>query len=277
MKTDIKYVRIFSVLICFCGASLSMLRISSLTLVKRRILISSIFIDLSWADLIGNNQNYTLMIRNNSQNAFLLLLLMIGCISLQAQVNFGLKGGANYVNNVIVTDLFDNGSDYRLSYHTGVFAKIPVNRKLSFTPELLFSDKGFRILEDVASPSSEYSKLKLSYLNVPVLLGYKVFDKLSLKLGPEFGYLLSAISRFDGESTNVEQIWDNEFDVGLALGISYSITDKIGLEIRYTHGLSSVATDVQFTDILGNPIEGEDVKLQNRTFQVSVAYSLFSL
>ncbi|MEL6191893.1 MAG: hypothetical protein AAFR66_07575 [Bacteroidota bacterium] len=46
---------------------------------------------------------------------------------------------------------------------------------------------------------------------------------------------------------------------------------------RYTHGLSSVATDIEFTNTLGAPIEGEDFEFQNRTFQLSIAYSLFSL
>ncbi len=217
------------------------------------------------------------MNRMNVKHACFVLLLTLGWVSLQAQVELGLKGGANYVNNVVVTDLFDNGSDYRLGYHAGVFARISLSEKFSLSPELLFSDKGFKILEDVTDPDSDYSNLKLSYLNVPVLLGYNVFDKLTLQAGPEFGYLLSASTKFDGESIDVGNIWNNEFDFGLAVGLTYAITEKISLGGRYTHGFSSVAGGIQFTNTLGVPIEGEDFEFQNRTFQLSIAYSLASL
>ena len=217
------------------------------------------------------------MNRTNVSQSLLVLLLTLGCIRLQAQVEVGLKGGANYVNNVVVTDLFDNGSDYRVGYHAGVFASIPLSERFSLSPELLFSDKGFKILEDVTDPNSDYSNLKLSYLNVPVLLGYNVFDKLTIQAGPELGDLLSASTKFDGESIDVGNIWNNEFDFGLAFGLTYAITEKVSVGGRYTHGFSSVAGDIQFTNTLGVTIEGEDFEFQNRTFQLSIAYSLFSI
>ena len=205
------------------------------------------------------------------------IILLVSLFSLagsvHAQTQFGLRGGLNYTTVEPVGDPVGSlyNAKYKPTFHIGVFGKIGLSDKLSLNPDLLYTDKGFwsEGMEN-ATPAGD-ATLHLRYINLPVLLGYKVGDKLTFKLGPELGYLLSARSTFDSETINVEYLWENKLDFGLAAGIDYALSDKVSLELRYTRGFSSVIGD--FIDI-GRP-EPSGTSFQNRSLQLSLAYRLY--
>ncbi len=210
--------------------------------------------------------------------ATILLLILVSSFEYtQAQTQFGIKAGVNYVNNVVDNTPDGSNSDnkYRLGYHAGLFGQIKLSDNFAIRPELLFSNKGYSS-EGIqgAQPSGDGS-IHLNYINFPVLVSYKVIDKLSFLAGPEFGYLLSAKSKFDSETIDVKENFDNNFDFGLSAGLSYSLSDNLMLEMRYTHGFTSVISAPQLTDEFGNPISSDNnPKFQNRTFQFSASYRL---
>lgn len=203
----------------------------------------------------------------------LIFLTTLECV--KAQTQLGIKAGVNYVNNVIVNSPDDSNQDnqYRLGYHAGVFGRIMLTNKLFLRPELLFSNKGYKSDgQPDAQPSGE-ARLHLNYINLPLLVGYEIVDNLTFSLGPELGYLVSAKSKFATETIDVKNAWDNDFDFGLSTGVNYSISEKLAIEIRYTHGLSSVIDNVMITDENGEPTD-HNMKFQNRAFQLSVSYRL---
>ena len=191
-------------------------------------------------------------------------------ISLQAysQFNVGVKAGVNYVNVAVPDGFSDN--EYRLGYHFGGYVRFSFNEKISLTGELLFSNKGYKFDENIAGQSGS---LHLNYLNLPILFGFKPVNKLTILAGTEFGYRLSAKSKFDSQTVDVSNIWDNKFDFGIAGGINYAITDKIGIDIRYIHGLTSVMKDAILRDDMNQPLGG-NLDLLNRAFQISVLYAI---
>lgn len=199
----------------------------------------------------------------------ILLFTFINVFS-YAQVKFGAKAGLNYVNN-IQTKGEDGNNSYKISYHFGGYSIIELNDKINLIPELLYSNKGYKF---DATDLSGGGNLNLVYINLPVLVAYQVSDKLGVNLGPEFGYLLSAKSKFDSRTVDVGDFWENKIDFGIALGISLSLAEKVSTELRYTHGLSSVIEPVEFRDALGNVTEGPSTKYLNRTFQLSFGYKL---
>ncbi|WP_109852515.1 porin family protein [Aquimarina sp. AU58] len=212
--------------------------------------------------------------------ALLLFIIISGTfIRTQAQTEVGLKAGVNYVNNVLVNDKIGiNGSDneYRFGYHAGIFVRIKFTDKFLLNTELLFSNKGYKFegLRNANAQPSGSGNLHLNYLNLPILFGYNIFDKLIFELGPELGYLLSAKSKFGTETIDVKNIWDNDLDFGLSAGLAYSVMENWMIGIRYTHGISSVLKDVVLrNDENGTPRDG-NLKFQNRTFQLSLFYKL---
>lgn len=193
----------------------------------------------------------------------------------KAQMHLGFKGGVNYVNNVIVNSPNGNNGDnqYRLGYHVGLFGEIEVKNNLSLRPEILFSNKGFKFDGQANAQPSGGGNLHLNYINLPFLVGFEIIDDLTLTFGPEVGYLISAKSKLESETIDVKSIWDNDFDFGLLAGVNYSINEKLEIEIRYIHGLSSVTGNIEITDGNGLPIDN-NVKFQNRAFQLSASYKL---
>jgi opacity protein-like surface antigen len=195
-------------------------------------------------------------------------IAMIMSLQAYSQFNVGVKAGVNYVNVAVPDGFSDN--EYRFGYHFGGYARFSFNERISLTGELLYSNKGYKFNEDIANGSGS---LHLNYINLPILFGFKPVNKLTILAGPEFGYRLSAKSKFDSQTVDVSDIWDNKFDFGIAGGINYAITDKIGVELRYVHGLTSIMKDAYLRDDMNNPIGG-NLDLLNRAFQISALYTI---
>jgi hypothetical protein len=116
----------------------------------------------------------------------------------------------------------------------------------------------------------------LNYITIPVLLDYKLTDKLIFQIGTELGYLISA----NKQGTDVSNFWDQKLDFGITSGLKYLLFSKFNVQLRYTHGLSSVVNFDKFVfgdqfDQNGNIISSEhNAKFQNRAFQLSIGYIL---
>jgi opacity protein-like surface antigen len=109
-----------------------------------------------------------------------------------AQFRIGPKLGAN------IGKIDGKGFDeqYKLGYHLGAFAEIPLGKKFALQPEVLWN----QINSDTASDFRQiYTELgnqdlrnpQLNYLSIPLLLTYKPAKVLSLQAGPQFGILLN--------------------------------------------------------------------------------------
>ena len=195
-------------------------------------------------------------------------ILSIGTLS--AQYHYGIKGGLNYTNNVVNQQSTINDSKYKAGIHFGIFASADVTQKVNLQTELLYSSKGYKYTEtvDVAG-----GNLNLNYLTLPILVGYRISETFLVNIGPEMGYLVSAYSKFDSEKIDVSRTWDNKFDIGIAAGLEFNISEKVLLGVRYTHGFSSVIRNAYYSDIDGN-ITGERAKFQNRSLQLTLGYLL---
>lgn len=207
------------------------------------------------------------------------LLLYSFFILGQERLFLGVKGGLNYSKNVLLNnqDNYNENNKFLLAFHGGLFTEIKLARNFWLSPEFTFSSKGYLSKERPGSNSSPRgdAKVHLNYLSLPLMLSYKI-GSFKVVLGPEFSYLLSAKSKFDSKTIDVSQYWDNKYDFGLAAGIGFDLTEKIQTEIRYTHGFSSVIKGIQYTDEFGEPLGTKKPQFQNRCFQLSLGYRLFS-
>lgn len=193
------------------------------------------------------------------------------------EMNWGVKAGANYAN------LESNiNSDPVFGLHAGLLAEMKLSPNFSIQPELLYSMEGAKAEinyneEDFFLESEQ--KIKLGYLNLPVMMKYFVTSGLSLQAGPQLGYLLSAeneykiSSRIDDMEFNesgTEDIKDElkKISLGLNFGLGYEFSNNFLLQARYHLGL----TDISDYEEDPEDFEGELDELKNSSFQVSVGY-----
>ncbi len=176
---------------------------------------------------------------NNIMKANLLLLLIaaLSFSNLNAQsIHLGIKGGAN-VNKLTGQSFTDK---FSFGYHIGGFIEIGIGKKLSLQPEVFVS----QIKQDTSSQFRAIynnllgvapSNIQLSYLNLPILLGYKLSDQFSIQLGPQYSILMN-------QNANLLQNGKNAFKNG-----DFSILGGLQLEVskfriygRYVVGLNNL-------------------------------------
>lgn len=158
---------------------------------------------------------------------FMLVLLVLGTGISQAQLlKFGVKGGLNFAN---YTGGSVSGIDFKTitSYHAGIVTELKVFENFAIQPELLYSTQGSEL-----KGLGDQVKNELGYLSLPLLTKfYLTTNKLSLELGPQASVLVSERNKIDTNDTKT-------FDIGLAGGLSFKITDGIFISGRYVAGLT---------------------------------------
>jgi hypothetical protein len=144
----------------------------------------------------------------------------------------------------------------------GAFAEINFTGKWGIEPEVLFSQVSSQTASNF---SDEYHEginskdIKLQYMNIPILLTYKLpIPILSLQLGPQFGTLLNNNSSITSNGANAFKSGDFSMIVGAQVNL---LMFKGG--IRYVYG---------FTNI--NNITDADA-WKTRTFQLYVGFKIF--
>lgn len=169
------------------------------------------------------------------QKVLLIVLFSALTFSLQAQLHkdFGIKAGINVANLKAENT---SALDPRLALHLGVLAHLHFSTHWAVQPEIVVSGQG---AEQTIS-GVEY-KVKLGYINVPVLFQYMTGTGFRFATGPQLGVMVSAKTKADdGEAVNVKKEF-NTFDVAWALGASY-VTDRgFGVDARYNIGLMDAA------------------------------------
>ena len=165
--------------------------------------------------------------------------------NLNAQsVHLGIKGGAN-INKLSGQSFSDK---YTLGYHIGGFIELGIGNKLYIQPEVLFS----QVKQDTSSQfrvtynsilGSPQSKIQLNYINIPVLIGYKVSNILTIQAGPQYSILMSKNESLLQNGKNPFKSGDFSMLAGLQLQAL-----KFRIYGRYALGLSNL-NDIDKADI----------------------------
>jgi hypothetical protein len=162
------------------------------------------------------------------------------------ETHFGIKAGVN-VSSVDIT----NGEDFasKAGLHLGGLAHIHITQHFALQPELVYSMQGGK---------DGNEKLKLNYINVPVLVQYMTQEGLRLQTGPQLGFLTSAKSKID--DVEIDQKDDlNSFDFSWTFGAGFLFPSGFGIDARYNHGISNISDDNSF-------------EARNRVFQFGLFY-----
>lgn len=194
-------------------------------------------------------------------------ILLIMCLAFgfsqvtSAQLQFGLKGGINYNNNgnLTLSSVVNNavaGADAKSGFHAGLWFRgnIPV-LGLYLRPEIVFTQVKNQYLYKGNNTSYDFKKI-----DVPVLIGTKLFGFANVFIGPSFQYVLN--SSFGLSS--VSEISLDKFSVGMQTGFGVEF-GKLGIDVRWERGLSS--TEASFADGVTS------FSIDNRTNQIILGLS----
>jgi len=193
-------------------------------------------------------------------NKKLVLLLIAGLsfATTQAQIGFGIKAGANF-SNFTGTDA-QQGFSTLVGFNGGVLVKLHLGGGWSIQPEALYSGQGAKFTDS----SGNSGNLHNAYLNIPVLLCYKLPFGLSFQAGPQFGLLMSANVTSQGVSVDTKSLYKSS-DVSIIMGAAFKTPFKLGFDARYNLGVTNIEKADASTGA---------GTLKNGIFQLGVFYML---
>jgi hypothetical protein len=211
------------------------------------------------------------------------LFLMVNSLAMaHAQVQFGVKGGMS-ISEILTSGqpaTMINGGSQNLRYfpltavHGGVFASIQFAKKWSLQPELVFSLQGATGKPEMNYFVTATEDYRFSYLNVPILVKYKLPLGFFVETGPQVGLLLSAKANetLVGSYNNIHYNVKDQLrstDLSWTLGAGYWSPFNLGFDIRYNLGLSNI-NQATAEGLASVPVPNGPIK--NSALQIGVFY-----
>jgi len=170
----------------------------------------------------------------------LYLLLVVLCLSLGANaqfLNWGIKGGVNYNENgdlrtINAGNPISLSSNQEVGYHVGILSEIKLPLFLYIRPELVYThtQSSYELDEDKGT-------LKLDKLELPVLVGFRVFKIGRFFFGPNFSYIMNTKLSVPESVEGVSNISSDDFLVSGQVGLGLNF-GKLGADIRWETGFS---------------------------------------
>jgi len=166
---------------------------------------------------------------------FFLFLLVGSSQLMNAQTAFGVKAGINYNSNSIKevsSDVFE-GAESKTGYHAGVWLrlKVPV---LGFyvKPELVYTNLENEVKYKFTGKMTSYSFQKI---DLPILVGKKVFGIGNVYAGPSFQYILNP----DFSFSDISDVKADGFTVGFQFGGGIEL-GNFGIDLRLERAFSAI-------------------------------------
>lgn len=228
---------------------------------------------------------------------FLLAAFAASTLGFAQDISIGAKAGVNLSNISYSGEFYKNSPDSKMltSFHVGGLLELKLTDMIALQPELLFSSQGAKqeSLEDNETVKIESkSTSKYNYLTLPIMGKFYVAEGLSLEVGPQIGYLLSAKAKSEGSTeiklTNTTTSASSEaniketksasnLDFGINAGLSYKLDSGLFVGARYNFGFSNINSGKFKDPNTGTEVELTDDQLKemvgkNSVIQISVGY-----
>lgn len=176
--------------------------------------------------------------------------------TLSQNIKGGIIGGMNatQVNG-------DNLSGYhKFGINIGGIAIVPIKKKISVSLEILYSEKGSR--SGVQERVTPY-KLKLNYIDVPVLFNYQDKEKVMFSFGASFNTLVK-FKEYDNDldQTPADNPYAKREYTAIVSG-TYFINKHVAFNIRYTFSIFQIGERL---------LEGKIHKQYNNVVPIRLMY-----
>jgi len=170
-------------------------------------------------------------------------------------------------------------------FQAGILAERRHSENMSFITGLVYSSKGTRYSGEEYDFSTNqnvdvsYTKA-LSYLDLPILFRYHQSEKWSFLFGPQVSFLLAAKIK---NSESVQKLYQlpktedakddyTKLDVGLNLGTTYALNERMSILLLYQYGLLKIGIDEDYNSSTGS-IEEQKYAIMNRVLLLSFIYT----
>ena len=168
----------------------------------------------------------------------------------------GFKLGANF-QSITTSDWVQA---YNAGFLGGFFVGLHKN-KIGVRAEILASTAHYQSAIAIDSVGNK-GNFNLIYLNVPLLLEYRVIPNLSILLGPQYNNVVSVtkLSTLDGDP----KVLFKSGEFAAVLGVEGKLPHRIGIGARYIYGLTSVNNYAPFSN----------ESWQTRSIQIYASYTI---
>jgi len=157
---------------------------------------------------------------------FLPLLLAVGMLN--AQLQFGLKGGVN-ISNFTGGDFNNIEKSAYVAWHAGALVRIKFDH-LALQPEVLFSTQGAKLDDGTTEENYE-----ITYVNIPIMLQWQFKGSFYVEAGPQVGFKVSE----DIPNSAIDE-FAKSTDLSIGVGLGFLKSKGLGIGGRYTVGVSKV-------------------------------------
>lgn len=200
---------------------------------------------------------------------FVTLILLFAAFHVSGQkFYFVPKVGLNVAN------LTKAEGSSRVGVNVGMGGELSLTEKFSLETGIIYSVQGSKASEfDEEEYYTEDMKIKMGYLNIPLLAKGYLAGGFNVFAGPQFGFNLSSTATFEDdyyfngskETEDIDAMFKS-FSLDLVMGLGYQF--KVGLQLaaQYNLGLTNVI-DNSFTENVG--FYG---KSRNSVFQINVGW-----
>lgn len=188
------------------------------------------------------------------------LILFVFITPTQAQFSAGLKAGFNMSTMVVDDGASDYG--YTPGFQLGGFLDYSLT-KVSFQVDVVYSQQGASI-----KANGEDLSAVAKYVNIPIVVKYKIGPSFNLQLGPQVGFLTCLHSDYHPVVSEPFQEQDytkayKKTDFGVSVGAGWESPNGIMIDARYYLGLADI-----------NDYPGLE-STKNSMMQLTVAYKIF--
>jgi len=191
----------------------------------------------------------------------ILIFLFLFVSSVSAQI--GIKGGVG-ISDIVFSEEGQtpylgyeiNSLNHRLpmlSFQVGAFGTLELGKRIDFQPELLFITQGLNYSTTYLYDEIPY-KINISYLNMPLLLRYKISinkkRQSGLFAGPYVSWKLNAvkITEVGGQTEKIEMSNVKDVDFGIVAGYSIDFnlpSGQIIVDFRCSYSLINIMETIE--------------------------------
>lgn len=172
-------------------------------------------------------------------------LILFSTLNLNAQeISFGVKGGINY------STLSGNHDANGIGFHFGGLMNIGLSDKHNIKVGLLASQRKLSYTKEGESFGLKFKTTgatKPLYIAIPIMYKFDLNDKIAIMAGPQISFLVFS-SHYEKIILNGDLFSELKLngtdgsrliEFAMTLGGEYSLTDNIGIGIKYLRGLQS--------------------------------------
>lgn len=158
-----------------------------------------------------------------------LLLTIISVSSFSQRFEGGVIGGFNA--SQVDGDLYKGY--HKPGIALGGYVQTDLSRTVFAGMELKLMQKGSRNIDSLATDGQIKYIMRLNYVDLPVYLGFRTSERISLLVGVSPGYLISGTEYNDyGKFVEEDQNPFRELDLQVLLGFRFQITRRLFVDLR---------------------------------------------